>query len=242
MVDLVKPQAGEIISDPAAGTLGFITRADAYIKNATGRPVRPPEARAGVPAPRGLLRRRAGARHPPPGPDERAAARHRLRDRARATRCRRPARRLPKSDLILTNPPFGTKKGGGGPTRDDFTFPTSNKQLAFLQHIYRTSSPAAAPRWCCPTTCSSRTARAPRSAADLMDKCDLHTILRLPTGIFYAQGVKTNVLFFPKGAANKDTGNTEAVWVYDLRTNMPSSANAPRSRARPAALRRGLRK
>ncbi len=44
---------------------------------------------------------------------------------------------LPKADLMLTNPPFGTKKGGGLPTRDDFTFPTSNKQLAFLQHIYR---------------------------------------------------------------------------------------------------------
>ncbi|MFW1424723.1 N-6 DNA methylase, partial [Vibrio parahaemolyticus] len=54
---------------------------------------------------------------------------------------------------------------------------------------------------------------------DLMDKCDLHTILRLPTGIFYAQGVKTNVLFFRKGEA-KDTGNTKAVWVFDLRTNM----------------------
>jgi type I restriction enzyme M protein len=56
--------------------------------------------------------------------------------------------------------------------------------------------------------------------ADLMDKCNLHTILRLPTGIFYAQGVKTNVLFFTRGAT--DTGNTKRVWVYDLRTNMPA--------------------
>ncbi len=55
--------------------------------------------------------------------------------------------------------------------------------------------------------------------ADLMDKCDLHTILRLPTGIFYAQGVKTNVLFFTRG--EKDKGNTKEVWVYDLRANMP---------------------
>ena len=54
--------------------------------------------------------------------------------------------------------------------------------------------------------------------ADLMDKCNLHTILRLPTGIFYAQGVKTNVLFFTRGAADK--GNTREVWVYDLRANM----------------------
>jgi type I restriction enzyme M protein len=55
---------------------------------------------------------------------------------------------------------------------------------------------------------------------DLMDKCNLHTILRLPTGIFYAQGVKTNVLFFTRGATEE--GNTKAVWVYDLRANMPS--------------------
>lgn len=60
---------------------------------------------------------------------------------------------------------------------------------------------------------------------DLMNKCNLHTILRLPTGIFYAQGVKTNVLFFTKGTeANKyqEENCTENVWVYDLRTNMPS--------------------
>ena len=54
---------------------------------------------------------------------------------------------------------------------------------------------------------------------DLMDKCNLHTILRLPTGIFYAQGVKTNVLFFTRGQT--DRGNTKEVWVYDLRSNMP---------------------
>jgi type I restriction enzyme M protein len=59
--------------------------------------------------------------------------------------------------------------------------------------------------------------------ADLMDKCNLHTILRLPTGIFYAQGVKTNVLFFTRGPEENrsDKGNTKEVWVYDLRANMP---------------------
>lgn len=55
---------------------------------------------------------------------------------------------------------------------------------------------------------------------DLMNKCNLHTILRLPTGIFYAQSVKTNVLFFTRGTTDQD--NTKDVWVYDLRTNMPS--------------------
>ncbi|MDX2240995.1 MAG: N-6 DNA methylase [Leptolyngbyaceae cyanobacterium bins.302] len=52
-----------------------------------------------------------------------------------------------------------------------------------------------------------------------MDKCNLHTILRLPTGIFYAQGVKTNVLYFTQG--KKEKGNTQEVWVYDMRANMP---------------------
>jgi type I restriction enzyme M protein len=56
--------------------------------------------------------------------------------------------------------------------------------------------------------------------SDLMDKCNLHTILRLPTGIFYAQGVKTNVLFFQRNDTEK--GNTQGIWYYDLRTNMPS--------------------
>ena len=55
---------------------------------------------------------------------------------------------------------------------------------------------------------------------DLMNKCRLHTVLRLPTGIFYAQGVKTNVLFFERGFSEE--GNTKEVWFYDLRTNMPS--------------------
>lgn len=59
-----------------------------------------------------------------------------------------------------------------------------------------------------------------RIRRDLMEKCNLHTILRLPTGIFYAQGVKTNVLFFTRGTTDKD--NTKEVWIYDLRNDMPS--------------------
>ena len=126
---------------------------------------------------------------------------------------------LPKADLILTNPPFGTKKGGGVPSRDDFTYPTSNKQLAFLQHIYRGLKPGGRAAVVLPDNVLFEGHVGKDIRKDLMDKCDLHTILRLPTGIFYAQGVKTNVLFFTRGKT--DTGNTKAVWVYDLRTNMP---------------------
>src|SRR5690606_14488001 len=127
---------------------------------------------------------------------------------------------LPKADVILTNPPFGTKKGGGLPTRDDFTFPTSNKQLAFLQHIYRGLRPGGRAAVVLPDNVLFEENVGTRIREDLMEKCDLHTILRLPTGIFYAQGVKTNVLFFTKG--EKDKGQTKDVWVYDLRANMPS--------------------
>ena len=132
---------------------------------------------------------------------------------------------LPKATLILTNPPFGTKKGGGLPSRDDFTYPTANKQFAFLQHIYRGLKPGAnglpggRAAVVLPDNVLFESNVGTDIRRDLMDKCNLHTILRLPTGIFYAQGVKTNVLFFTRG--QKDKGNTKEVWVYDLRANMP---------------------
>ncbi len=126
---------------------------------------------------------------------------------------------LPKATLILTNPPFGTKKGGGLPSRDDFTYPTSNKQFAFLQHIYRGLRPGGRAAVVLPDNVLFEANVGADIRRDLMDKCNLHTILRLPTGIFYAQGIKTNVLFFTRGATDK--GNTKETWVYDLRTNMP---------------------
>jgi type I restriction enzyme M protein len=221
MVDIIKPQAGEIISDPAAGTLGFITRADAYIKKATDDLFTLPTAKQ-------VFQRREAYYAVELVPDTRrlalmSALLHDIDCEILLGDTLSPTgTTVPKSDVILTNPPFGTKKGGGGPTRDDFTFPTSNKQLAFLQHIYRNLKPGGRAAVVLPDNVLFEDGQGAKIRADLMDKCNLHTILRLPTGIFYAQGVKTNVLFFTKGAANKDTGNTEAVWVYDLRTNTPN--------------------
>ena len=126
---------------------------------------------------------------------------------------------LPPATLILTNPPFGTKKGGGLPSRDDFTYPTSNKQFCFLQHIYRGLKAGGRAAVVLPDNVLFESNVGSDIRRDLMDKCNLHTILRLPTGIFYAQGVKTNVLFFTRGETDK--GNTQEVWVYDLRANMP---------------------
>jgi type I restriction enzyme M protein len=125
-------------------------------------------------------------------------------------------------DVVLTNPPFGTKKGGERPTRDDLTFPSSNKQLNFLQLIYRSLKADGKARAAVvlPDNVLFAEGDGRQVRADLMDKCNLHTVLRLPTGIFYAQGVKTNVLFFTRGKTDK--GNTKEVWVYDLRTGAPS--------------------
>jgi type I restriction-modification system DNA methylase subunit len=114
------------------------------------------------------------------------------------------------------------KKSGAGQyfTPRDFTYTTSNKQLAFLQHIYRGLKPGGRAAVVLPDNVLFEDGQGRAIRADLMEKCNLHTILRLPTGIFYSPGVKTNVLFFQRGMTEK--GNTAGVWVYDLRTNMPS--------------------
>ena len=129
---------------------------------------------------------------------------------------------LKNFDVVLTNPPFGTKKGGERASRDDLTYLTSNKQLNFLQHIYRSLKADGKARAAVvlPDNVLFADHDGLNIRKDLMDKCNLHTILRLPAGIFYAKGVQTNVLFFTRG--KKDTGNTNEVWFYDMRTNMRS--------------------
>lgn len=219
MVHLMKPQPGEVIQDPAAGTAGFIIAADRYIKDQTDDLFTLSEAEQN----RQKQKAYVGAELVP---DTRRLAMMNLMLHAIESPIQLGDTLssfgigLGKADLILSNPPFGTKRGGGGPTRDDFTFPTSNKQLAFLQHIYRSLKPGGRAAVVLPDNVLFEDGVGAKIRADLMDKCNLHTILRLPTGIFYAQGVKTNVLFFTRGETDK--GNTEAVWVYDLRANMPS--------------------
>lgn len=132
------------------------------------------------------------------------------------------AKRFKEFDVILTNPPFGTKKGGERTSRDDISFQTSNKQLNFLQVIYRSLKADGKAR--CAVVLPDNVLFAGGDGVsvrrELMNFCDLHMILRLPTGIFYAQGVKTNVLFFTRG--NTEKGNTTEVAFYDMRTNMES--------------------
>lgn len=219
MVALMQPQPGELIQDPAAGTGGFLIAADAYIKARTDDLFELSEAEQSFQRSQAIYGM------------ELVQDAHRLLlmnlmlhgiDGAvtMGDTLAPAGQRLAKADLILANPPFGTKKGGGGPTRDDFTYPTSNKQLAFLQHIYRSLKPGGRAAVVLPDNVLFEAGQGQSIRADLMEKCNLHTILRLPTGIFYSAGVKTNVLFFQRGETEKE--NTQQVWVYDLRTNMPS--------------------
>jgi type I restriction enzyme M protein len=219
MVAMVKPKARETVQDPAAGTGGFLIEADRCVRAQTDdffdlseRDQRFQRERALVGVELVPETRRLALMN---------MALHDLDCEVVLGDTLSPTgSELPKVDIILTNPPFGTKRGGGKPTRDDFTFPTSNKQLAFVEHIYRGLKPGGRAAVVVPDNVLFEENVGAEIRADLMDKCDLHTILRLPTGIFYAQGVKTNVLFFSRG--EKDKGNTKAVWIYDMRTDAPA--------------------
>jgi len=236
IVRCIKPQAGETIQDPAAGTAGFLIAADRYIKEQTDdlfdlndkdREFQKHKAFIGVelvPSTRRLALMNT-LLHGMEGGAQ-AGAEGSAGVVAQGNALGQVGQGLPKVDIILANPPFGTSKGGEASiTRDDLTYNTSNKQLAFLQHIYRALKPGGRAAVVLPDNVLFEAGVGTDIRRDLMNKCNLHTILRLPTGIFYAQGVKTNVLFFEKGTKEnprQEKGCTENVWVYDLRTNMPS--------------------
>lgn len=221
MTKLVKPQPGERCNDPACGTFGFMISASQYVRSQTDdfydldadtAKFEREEAFTGCELVHDTHRLALmnAMLHDIDGKillgDTLSSSGMNMKD----------------YDVVLTNPPFGTKKGGERATRDDFTFPTSNKQLNFLQHIYRSLKADGKARAAVvlPDNVLFADGDGERIRLDLMDKCNLHTILRLPTGIFYAQGVKTNVLFFTRGKTDKH--NTKEVWIYDLRNEMPS--------------------
>ena len=229
IVNCIQPQVGETIQDPAAGTAGFLIAADAYIKARTNDLYDLPEAQQTfqmqkafvgielVPSTRRLALMNC-LLHGMTGDEVGVVHLGNALGQAGAS--------LPKCDIVLANPPFGTAKGGEASiTRDDLTYKTSNKQLAFVQHIYRTLKAGGRAAVVLPDNVLFEAGVGTEIRRDLMHKCNLHTILRLPPGIFYAQGVKTNVLFFTRGTTDtpEQTENcTQNVWVYDLRTNMPS--------------------
>ena len=220
MTSLIKPQLGELCFDPACGTFGFMIAANSYIREHNNM-----YALTDRQSDFQLNRAFNGV--------ELVHETHRLAlmnaylhnvnaNIVLGDSLSQNAKSLKGYDVILTNPPFGTKKGGERATRDDISFQTSNKQLNFLQVIYRSLKADGKAR--CAVVLPDNVLFAAGDGVnvrrELMDFCNLHTILRLPTGIFYAQGVKTNVLFFTRGKTEKE--NTTEVAFYDMRTNMDS--------------------
>jgi len=135
-------------------------------------------------------------------------------------------------DIVLTNPPFGKKSSitivnGEGKVekesltyqRNDFWATTSNKQLNFLQHVKTLLKINGRAAIVVPDNVLFEGGAGETVRKRLLQQCDVHTLLRLPTGIFYAQGVKANVLFFDKRPASEESW-TEKLWIYDLRTNI----------------------
>ena len=133
--------------------------------------------------------------------------------------------------MVLTNPPFGkwssvtyvTEEGelrreAQTVVREDFWTSTSNKQLNFLQHVYTILKMHGRAAIVMPDNVLFEGGSGETVRRRLLQTCDVHTLLRLPTGIFYAQGVKANVLFFDRKPAREEPW-TKRLWIYDLRTN-----------------------
>jgi len=135
-------------------------------------------------------------------------------------------------DMVLANPPFGKKssvtivneageqeKESLVINRDDFWATTSNKQLNFLQHIFTILKQHGRAAVVLPDNVLFEGGAGETIRRELLKQADVHTLLRLPTGIFYAQGVKANVLFFDRKPAQEKPW-TQKLWIYDLRTNL----------------------
>jgi type I restriction enzyme M protein len=232
MVDVTMPRPGETICDPAAGTCGFLIAAHDYIlehnrdrldrdelhhlrhQALRGWEIVDDAARLGV---MNLYLHNVGAngdKSPITVGDSLIAD---------------PGERF---DIVLTNPPFGRKSSVTYVTEDgetrretqtivraDFWTTTSNKQLNFIQHIATLLKSDGRAAVVVPDNVLFEGGSGETVRRRLLQQFDVHTLLRLPTGIFYAQGVKANVLFFDARPARAKPW-TEALWIYDLRTNM----------------------
>jgi type I restriction enzyme M protein len=229
IVDVMQPKPGLTIMDPAAGTGGFLLAAYDYISKHFARDMDSEEKRS--------LKR--DALHGVEIVD--AAARlcamnlflHGIGGDASPIRVgdSLAVKDSHNYDLVLTNPPFGKKSSvtiindEGEESRealtvhrDDFWAATSNKQLNFVQHIVSLLKMNGRAAVVVPDNVLFEGGAGETIRRKLLASCDVHTLLRLPTGIFYAQGVKANVLFFDRKPAS-ETPWTQALWIYDLRTN-----------------------
>lgn len=233
MVRCVRPRPDDTLIDPACGTGGFLLAAHEYIQRHHGEELTKEDAQhlrqggisgielvhgtarlaqmnlllhgIGEPGGRALIEVR-DALAKPPGPEERAT-------------------------LVLANPPFGRKSGFttvdefGKVSREDVSYDrtdfwvsTSNKQLNFVQHIANLLKIDGRAAVVVPDNVLFEGGAGETLRRRLLKDCDVHTLLRLPTGIFYAGGVKANVLFFDRKRARPELPWTSKLWVYDFRT------------------------
>lgn len=209
MVRLMQPTPEDTVQDPAAGTGGFLVAAHEYVRSKFASPTKSSEAifsgMENVQDTYRLLLMNLYLH----GID---ASRVYLGDTLSANYSK-----LEKPTLVLTNPPFGP--AGGRPARSDLTITSTvaNYQLPFVEHCVRTLPEGGRAAIVVPDNVLFDDGRGRTLREYIISSCDLHTILRLPTGIFYAQGVKTNIIFFTKSSSGTNT-----VWIYDSRTNLPT--------------------
>ncbi|MEO5799818.1 MAG: class I SAM-dependent DNA methyltransferase [Gemmatimonadales bacterium] len=230
MVDCIQPKPKELIMDPACGTGGFLLAAHNYLNrpdlDRNQKKHLRYEALRGVELVDSVSRLCAmnlflhgigpddDSQEPPIKTDDSLRSEPSVH-----------------AEVVLTNPPFGKKSSitvineeGESDretisySRPDFWTTTSNKQLNFVQHIKSLLTVHGRAAVVLPDNVLFEGGAGETVRRKLLHECDLHTILRLPTGIFYAQGVKANVLFFDRKPGS-DVAATKAVWYYDLRTN-----------------------
>ena len=210
MVDVACPQIGETVCDPACGTGGFLLAAYDYMK-----------PQSSDKAKQDFLRN--NALH---GYDNTALVvtlasmnlyLHGIGTDRSPIICQDSLEKAPSTlvDVILANPPFGTRPAGSVEIdRQDFYVETKNNQLNFLQHMMVMLKNGGRAAVVLPDNVLFEGGAGETIREELLQNFNLHTILRLPTGIFYAQGVKANVLFFTKGTPTKD------IWFFDYRTGV----------------------
>jgi type I restriction enzyme M protein len=233
VVDVMRPRPGETIADPACGTGGFLLAAHDYVVASHGEGLSRDQKRhlkydaiRGTDIVDGVARLCAMnlLLHGIGPMDGESELPIRTDDALRQDTGE-------QYDLVLTNPPFGRKSSvkvinAEGDeerqaltvVRDDFWASTSNKQLNFLQHVNTMLKIHGRAAVVVPDNVLFEGGAGETIRRKLLQQCDVHTLLRLPTGIFYAQGVKANVLFFDRKPGREEPW-TRKLWIYDLRTN-----------------------
>jgi type I restriction enzyme M protein len=233
IVECVDPQLGEVVCDPACGTAGFLLAAHDHLQRANPRMTNKQRTKLATKSIRGVELVEEVARlatmnlllHGVGGNE----------DNELPIACEDSLKEPPKAkvDVVLTNPPFGTKgsvtyaQEHRGPRNDDtltivrpdFWVQTANKQLNFLQHIFALLKPGGRAAVVVPDNVLFETGAASAVRRRLLESCRVHALLRLPSGLFYAQGVKSNVIFLDKPRNLEGKRASKPIWVYDLRSD-----------------------